>query len=315
MRDGRIEWLGTSGFADLRTHAPVTANTLFSLASTTKMFVATTILRLYDLGKLGIDDPIRAYVPTYMPDTQQVTIRNLLGHTSGYRDVEGFPQILRWLADPNHAWSRDQILSRVRPVRFTPGSRFQYCNTNYVILGRVIESASHSNIPAVFERLVADPAGLGDDAVFQRRPAAAPLIAHGYTGRFRLHDTFQGAQKLGIPTGIWGVMWTDGGLAADARGVARFTDALFGGRLLKPATLQMMITPGPNGSYGLGTYHMHFDHHEWQGHDGFYVGFTTLAMYDFSRHVTIVVLTNLTDPSDPAFQIWHALTRAYDALR
>lgn len=59
---------------------------------------------------------------------------------------------------------------------------------------------------------------------------------------------------------------------------------------------------------------MRFDGHEWHGHDGFYYGFTTVAMYDFSRRVTIVVLTNLTDSADPAFNVWYALTRAYDRL-
>lgn len=59
---------------------------------------------------------------------------------------------------------------------------------------------------------------------------------------------------------------------------------------------------------------MRFDGHEWHGHDGFYYGFTTVAMYDFSRRVTIVVLTNLTDSADPAFNVWYALTRAYDGL-
>ena len=83
---------------------------------------------------------------------------------------------------------------------------------------------------------------------------------------------------------------------------------------MRPKTLATMIAPGPDGSYGLGTYRMRFDGHEWQGHDGFYYGFTTVAMYDFKRRVAIVVLTNLTDSGDPAYHIWDALTRAYDRL-
>jgi D-alanyl-D-alanine carboxypeptidase len=313
MQDGKTVWLGSSGFADLEARKHVTDGTLYSLASTTKMFVSATVLRLWELGRLGLDDPIRDYVPAYMPSTDRVTIRNLLGHTSGYRDVEYDRVIIKWLADPNHIWRRAQILTRVEPVHFRPGSRFEYCNTNYVILGHIIERASGASIGETFDRLIVDALDLSNDAVFPRVPPAAPRIAHGYDSH-KLHDTFERARLLGVPTGDWGVMWTDGGLAADARGVARFTDALFGGRVLRPETLQAMMAPGPDGSYGLGTYRMRFDGREWHGHDGFYYGFTTVAMYDFKRRVTIVVLTNLTDSGDPAFHIWYALTRAYDSL-
>lgn len=313
MQDGKVVWLGSSGYADLAARKPISNTTLYALASVTKMFVATTVLRLWELGRLGIDDPIRGYVPAYMPDTGRVRIRNLLGHTSGYRDVEDDPIIIKWLDDPNFIWRREQILIRVKPVHFRPGSRFEYCNTNYVILGRVIERASGASIGTTFNRLIVAPLNLSGEAVFPRLAPAAPRIARGYD-TLRLHDTFAGARLLGVPTGDWGVMWTDGGLAADARGVARFTDALFGGHILHPKTLAVMMRPGPNGSYGLGTFRMRFDHREWHGHDGYYYGFTTVAMYDLRRHVTIVVLTNLTDSSDPAYHIWFALTRAYDRL-
>ena len=314
IKDGKTLWLGGSGFADIKTRKRISANTLYPLASTTKMFVATTVLRLWELGRLGLDDPIRRYVPAYMPSTDRVRIRNLLGHTSGYRDVEYDPTIIKWLDDPNHIWRREQILIRVKPVHFPPGSRFEYCNTNYVILGGIVERAAGASIGKTFDRLIIDPLHLTNDAVFPRLPWAGPHIAHGYDSRGKLTDTFEGARLLGVPTGDWGVMWTDGGLAADARGVARFTDALFGGHILHPKTLATMLAPGPNGSYGLGTFHMRFDRHKWQGHDGFYYGFTTVAMYDLRRHVTIVVLTNLTDSADPAYTIWYALTRAYDRL-
>jgi D-alanyl-D-alanine carboxypeptidase len=314
MRDGKLLWQGSSGVADRASGLPVTARTLYSLASVTKMFVATTVLRLYEEGDLRLDDRIAPFVPPYVPDAGKVTIRNLLGHTSGYPDAEGNPVILRWLADPNHVWQRDQVLRRIEPVRFPPGKQFSYCNSCYVMLGGIIHTATGAEIGGEFERLVVRPLRLEGDAVFERVPQAADRIAHGYDNRNKLTDTFAGARLLGVPTGVWGVMWTDGGLAASATGVARFTDALFGGHVLQPRTLAMMIDPGPEHTYGLGTYHMPFDGHTWQGHDGFYYGFTTMTMYDFTRRLTITVLTNLTDNSDPAYAIWSALTKAVDRL-
>jgi D-alanyl-D-alanine carboxypeptidase len=314
VQGGRVLWEGSSGVSDTSSGSRITPHTLYSLASVTKMFVAATVLRLYEEGRVSLDAPIAPLVPPYVPDANTVTVRELLGHTSGYPDAEGDPTILRWLSDPNHVWERDQVLRRVEPVRSPPGKRFSYCNSCYVMLGGIIHNATGSEIGEEFERLVARPAGIEGQAIFERLPWDAGRIAHGYSNKHKLIDTFAGAKLLGVPTGVWGVMWTDGGIAATATGVARFTDALFGGRILQASTLAMMIAPGPDHSYGLGTYRMHFDGHEWQGHDGFYYGFTSVTMYDFTRRLTITVLTNLTDNGDPAFAIWNALAKAYDRL-
>lgn len=313
MSNGELLWSGSSGKTDLETGLPATDNTLYSLASVTKTFTSTMVLRLYEEGKIGIDDLIEPYVPSYMPSTDHVTVRELLGMTSGYQDVEGDPIILKWLADPNHIWKRDQILERVRHLTFKPGTRYDYSNTNYVILGGIMETVSHAGVGDEFDQFIVNPVGLGGEAFFERSPAPAPRIAHGYNLQKGIRfDTFTGAHLLGVPTSVWGVMWTDGGIAATAGGVARFTDALFGGKILQPATLEMMIQPGPDHSYGLGTYRMRFDGHDWQGNDGYYNGFTAMTMYDFSRHLTITVLTNFTDNNNPASQIWNRLVRVYD---
>jgi D-alanyl-D-alanine carboxypeptidase len=316
MVDGRLVWEGQSGFADSALRQPIVAGTLFSLASVTKMFVSTMVLRLYERGDFGLDDPIKAYVPSYIPSTDKVTIRELLGHTSGYDDVEGYPEIIRWLNDPNFHWSREIVLRRVKPVHFKPGSKFEYSNTNYVMLGAVLEHASGVTVDVLFNQLIADPLNLENDADFGRLTKYAPRIAHGYdVQNDKLVDTFVGANDLGVPTGDWGPVWTDGGIVASGAGVARFTDALYGGRILRPATLAQMLRPGPDGSYGLGTLRLRFNGHLWQGHDGFYSGFTTETFYDFSRRLTITVLTNRTDNSDPAATIWNHLASAVDALR
>jgi len=101
MSDGQLLWQGSSGLADVESGLAVDENTLYSLASVTKTFTATMVLRLYEEGKVGLDDPIREYVPPYMPSTEEVTVRELLGMTSGYYDVEGDPIIIDWLNNPN----------------------------------------------------------------------------------------------------------------------------------------------------------------------------------------------------------------------
>ena len=313
MSDGQLLWQGSSGLADVESGLAVDENTLYSLASVTKTFTATMVLRLYEEGKVGLDDPIREYVPPYMPSTEEVTVRELLGMTSGYYDVEGDPIIIDWLNNPNFPWTRADILTRVKPVMFKPGKRYNYCNTNFVILGGIIDHVSPLGVGGEFQNLIVGPVGLDGNAFIYRVAIAAPRIAHGYDFEDgKPVDVFKGAHLLGVPTSVWGPVWTDGGVVATATGVAQFTDALYGGRILQPATLAAMMQHGPKTTYGLGNYEMWSNGHAWQGNDGYFWGFTSVTMYDFSRKLTVTVLTNFTANWDAAFMIWNRVVEAYD---
>jgi D-alanyl-D-alanine carboxypeptidase len=316
MVDGWLVWFGESGTADTSVkfgNAPITDDTVFPLASVSKMFVATIAMRLVEEGKLRLDEPIAKFVPTYLSDSSRVTVLELLGHTSGYRDDEDDPVILKWLDDPNHSWTRDQLERREGPPRFTPGSRFSYCNSCYVMLGGVIEKASGATIGAELNRFVVDPLHLRAEVDIDRDADWPAGFARGYDLRKgKLVDTFAGARDLGVPTYDWGPVWTDGGIAANAIGVARFTDALFGGSIVGPKSLATMLAPGGKNEI------LESDKHDgrlWRGHSGFYDGFTAEAWYDRGRRVTIVVLTNRTDDNDPATQVWNRLATAYDRIR
>jgi D-alanyl-D-alanine carboxypeptidase len=314
FQDGSLLWQGSSGLAEVHDGIPVETDTLYALASVTKMFVATMTLRLYEEGKLGLDDFIAGYVPGYIPDVDRVTIRELLGHTSGYPDIYSNNQIDEWLLDPNHEWTQESLFERIQPVVFQPGKHFMYSNTNYLLLGAVIARASGSTVGKEFERLIRTPIPL-PDAYFKREGRVAHRFAHGYNlqGKW-LVDTFKGAHRLGVPTCDWGTIWTDGGIGATAGAVAKFSDALFGGHILQPATLAAMMTPGPDGSYGLGVFQYNYDGHSWEGHDGSFNGFESQSGYDFTRNLTIVVLTNLTDNGNTAQPIWNRMVYTFDRL-
>lgn len=311
--DGRLIWSGTSGTVDLRTHRPVAATTMYPLASVSKLFTDAMVLRLAEEGKLGLDQPIARYVPAYVPDAGKVSVKELLGHTSGYPDVEDDPTILRSLADPNHAWSREQLMRKETTPTFAPGTRFAYCNSCFVMLGAVIESAAGDSVDAEFDRLIVRPLGLASEVDLAVSPAVAPEISRGYDfEKGKLVDTFAGARVFGVPTFDWGPIWTDGGVAATAIGAARFTDALMGGRVLRPATLATMLHTGPDRNHGLDAESYAFDRHVWRGHSGYYDGFTAESWHDFGRRLTVTVCANRTDDADPATEIWNALAKAYD---
>ncbi len=311
-RNGAIVWAGESGTVDLGTGAPVRADTLFSLASVSKLFTAAMIFKLAQEHALSLHDPIARYVGAAVPDSGAITVEQLMGHTSGYADAEDDPWMLHRLADPNYAWTRAAVMARQRAPRRAPGSRFAYCNSCYVILGGVIENAGDASVQAILEREIIDPLHLQGSVDIARTQSFAPRISHGYDWQHaHLVDASAGARGLGISTAVWGPVWTDGGVIATASSVARFTDALFSARVVSSASLRTMLEPGRHEEI---LESAKLDGRTWRGHSGFYYGYTAETWYDAGRRLTITVLANRTDDGDPATEIWNRLTLAFDRL-
>lgn len=318
VKDGVVVWHGEAGVADHATSRPVAPDTLFSLASVTKSYVSAMTIALASEGQIDLDSSIAPYVPRWVPGAKRVSLRQLLGMTAGYRDVEADGGwVSRAWNNPNFPWDRAhmvKLLHRLRVPHFKPGSRYQYSNANYLLLGLALPRLSKESVEASFQRIIREPLSL-EGTYFAVDPAVIGRLSHGYESRGgRVVDTFAGA-RLGYPTDIWGTVWTDGGVEATASDVARFNDALYGGRLLDPDELTQMTTLGPGDHFGLGMYDSTVGGHKWQGMDGYYGGFTSFAATDVRRRLTIVVLANGTAGrgSQDAYDAWARLVRAYDA--
>lgn len=327
VRDGRVVWAGATGRAiDVRGVDAITGRrtvrasvrtrptTPFSIASLSKMYTATLVLRLIEEGRLGLDDPIAPWVPASVPDADRVTVRMLLAHTSGYPDVETDEPLATQLDissrafRPARVWNRAGILARQRAPRFRPGSRYEYSNSNYLLLGEVLEHAGDTTPDAELQRVIAGPLELGA-TTYADRPGLAARMAHGYE-RFdgALNDHWATSRTL--PTDLVGPVWTDGGVITTAAQAARFGDGLWAGRILSPATLATMIDPGGPGraeDYGLGTYTLREAGRTWQGHDGDYGGYQSMLFTDRGAHLTLAVLAN-SDEGDVA-DVFAALAR------
>ncbi|MGO9761948.1 MAG: serine hydrolase domain-containing protein [Solirubrobacteraceae bacterium] len=313
MLDGRLIWDGSSGFAILDGAAPVTPSTLFGLASVTKTYTAALTLRLVEAGRLGLDDTVGQWLGRrVVAAARETTVRQLLQMTSGLPDYLSDPALAQALEDPNHRWTENELLRAVSaPSRV---GRFAYSNTNYVLLGAIDARAAGASVGALLSALILQPLGL-QDTYIERVNSVVARFAHGYEfGASGIPiDTFAGART--VPTSLWGPVFTDGGIAATATDVARFADGLYLGGLLAPEELTTMLTPGPDGSYGMGTYTYPFNGHLFQGHNGAFDGFSSDAFTDIERGVTIVALANgmnRLSETDPADVIWRALARAYD---
>jgi D-alanyl-D-alanine carboxypeptidase len=313
---GRVAWAGFSGVTDLRSRRPVTNRTLFVLASSTKTITATMIMQLVQTGRLSLGTPLARFYPR-LPNASRITVRMLLDMTSGLPDYLDNPRISNIIDNqPRHHWTRSEILAAIARANFPPGARYQYSNTNYMILGGILERLTGASIESNFRRRVGRPAGMSS-STFVPNAAGTRRMAHPYSQARNGRLTDWWIRGYGLSNDYWGPVWTDGGLASTATDLARFGSALLRGRLVKPATISQMTRVGPN-DYGLGIYAQPFDGHRWLGHDGDYGGFESEDWTDRSRQLSIAVTTDLTEadnaPDTASDRIWRAVVKAYDKL-
>ena len=313
---GHVVWADATGVVDLRSQRPATNRSLFVLNSAAKTFVATMVMLEIQDGHLSLDTKVSQFYP-WLPNAGQISVRMLLDMTSGLPDYLYNPRIERMMdRRPRHHWTVDQILTGLGAglgaPKFLPGRGFQYSDTNYIVLGAILERVTHRSIEDDLQELIDRPLGI-TSATFVPSAAAKARLAHPY--RLSRHGglTSEWIPGFGVSSAVWGPVFTDGGLAASSLDVARFANALLSGRLVRPAELRLMTHIG-RGDYGFGLRSRPSDGHVWLGHRGYFGGFEAEDWTDPSRRLTIAVATNLeVAGSEPtSTRIWTAIARAYD---
>jgi CubicO group peptidase (beta-lactamase class C family) len=196
IRNGRIEYRRTFGFADLAARAPITPDTQFLLASITKQFTAMAIMILAERHKLQFDDTLAKFCPEFPAYAHAITLRNLLNHTSGlpeYDDLLGvtsYDSYFRSSKSPPaaHEFTSAEILrllSRQAKLRFAPGEKFEYNSSGYVLLGQIIERVSGERYAEFLKENIFDPLEMRDTLVVDERKQKVPRLALGYAKRDR----------------------------------------------------------------------------------------------------------------------------------
>ncbi|GAA0925104.1 serine hydrolase domain-containing protein [Nonomuraea longicatena] len=298
---GKGAYVRAFGLADQVSGARMSPDLYMRIGSVTKTFTVTAVLQLADRGALSLDDPIGEYVGG-VPNGSRITLRHLAAMRSGLHDYsadEAFGKIL--LADPKRAFAPRELLaySFKHPVRFRPGERHQYSNTDMILLGLAVEKAGGLPLAAYLERNILKPAGL--TRTFLPPGAALPKpYAHGYTDQ-----TVTGA--ITDATGwnpSWG--WAAGGMVSTLQDLRTWARVLATGALLLPKTHAERVRTDPGG-YGLGL----IDAHGWIGHNGSLPGYEAVAVYLPEERATLVVLLN-TDvvhrDTEPSTLVARAIT-------
>lgn len=301
VRDGELLVSEGYGLANVQTAVPASADTLYDIASVTKLFTAAAIMQLVESGRVRLEDTLAALLPVFpnKEQGQRITVRHLLTHTSGLSDYEA-ADTERWL-EKGTALSADFVLDflRDRPLEFQPGTRWAYSNSGYYLLALVIERAARRKYGEYVREEIAEPLGLSQTALCDET-AASRHVARGYEpGNGSLV-----ASKLYIPRNIIG----DGGLCSTVGDLVKLPGAFRRGTVLRDAAVTQMRTPtvlsdGTSVDYGFGVRRGVLDGHELWGHTG---GMSTYwaALIDYPQdNVTIAVLVNTDGASEDALTI------------
>ncbi|MEE1750972.1 serine hydrolase domain-containing protein [Streptomyces sp. SP18CS02] len=248
VRVGDTVWSGASGVRDLRTGQAARAGDRYRVASVTKAMTATVALQLADEGRLTLDDPVARHLPGVLPYRETITLRQLLNHTSGIPDYfdELYPTGSDAELEKNrfrHHTPRELIDAATRKP-LGPIGTFAYSNTNYLLIGLVVESVTGRPLGRELRDRIFRPAGMKDTSYPDRSPVLTGPHVHGYRqgGSGRLVDT-----TVYTPS-VWGAA---AGVVSTSGDINRFFRALSDGTLLSSARLGEMRTMNEVG-YGLG---------------------------------------------------------------
>ncbi|MER5205542.1 serine hydrolase domain-containing protein [Streptomyces sp. NPDC002825] len=304
---GRGTYIRSFGVADKATGQPMNPGLYMRIGSETKTFTVTALLELVDRGEVSIDDPISKYVDG-VPNGDRITLRNLASMRSGlfnYSADEGFYKALT--SDPYRPFTPQELLaySFKHPVQFQPGTEFDYCNTNLILLGLVVEKVSGTPLDEFVRENVIEPAGLRH-TVFPTDAAFPSPHAHGYT-----EQTASGELEDSTDWNpSWG--WAAGAMISDLRDLRTWARVVATGTLLTRKTQAERLHTYPSGipgaGYGLGIFNIQ----GWIGHNGSLPGYESLTIYLPEARATLVVLLNtdvLHDNTEPSTLFGQAITR------
>lgn len=293
----------SAGLADSKNKAKVTPQTRFYIASSGKMMVAAAILTYVEAGAIALDEPVWPHIKNIegierLANSRVVTLRQLLNHSSGLAEYLTDDFSNASFADPEKAWRVDEALKFAldEDASAEPDSAFEYCNTNYVLLGHILAQLEGS-LSKALESKIFSPARMSESSV--GKPADITDLAHGY------------ADDEDVAAMAWASELGDGPVITTLGDMEKFAFALFRDEaILGQAMLQEMLTGSTHEpTYGLGMGIERDDWGVWFGHSGSYDGFEADLRYYPDEKAVFVFMTNGNIDSDNS--IMDASAQAY----
>ncbi len=286
-RNGRIIYKKAFGMADLELNVPMQADHVFRIGSITKQFTAVAILQLMEQGKLNLEDEITRFIPDYPVQGNKITIEHLLTHTSGIANYSG-------MTDTSKAESKDvtpvEMIDFFKnlPMRFAPGTKWEYSNSNYFLLGYIIERVTGKSYAEYLEENFFKPLDMNhslyadDTRIITNRAGAYTMGNNGY----------ENSQPLNITH-----VFSAGAIQSTVEDLFKWHQAVHSCKLVKKETLAKAVTKyklkdGKEAAYGYG-WRLGFVYDSpsiWHG--GQINGFKTMELYLPREDVFAVVFSN-----------------------
>jgi D-alanyl-D-alanine carboxypeptidase len=305
LPDGAVLALAT-GVSDRETGRPMAPSDRMLQGSVGKTYVAAVALQLVGEGRLGLDDRVAAWLgaePWFgrLPNAADLTVRALMNHTSGLVRYEFDERFLADLtADPGRTWRPEEQLAYVLDTAppFAVGAGWEYSDTNYLVLGLVLERAGGAPYVELLRTRLLAPLGLADTVPVEG--PRVPGVVQGYAGP---GNPFGGTDAM-LRDGAFVVNpqfeWTGGGVASTAADLARWARLLYEGRAFDASLLPAMLEGvparlGPGARYGLGVILRETPLGPSYGHSGFFPGYLTEVAYFPEHRVAVALQVNTSE--------------------
>lgn len=327
-------WSATFGTRRIGTAEPITVDDHYRIGSNTKTMTGTVVLQLAQEGRLKLEDPVSMY-HAGVPNGSRITIEQLLAMRSGLYTYTATPEWIKAVdATPQRVWAPEELLALgfAEKPNFAPGEKFNYSNTNTVLLGVIIEKLTGESLAANFDKRIFKPLGLGGTLLPPRESSAIPQ-PHPRAYHFGTFAETQMAQNGKLPPAELAaaragtlrpndgtdtnpsMAWAAGGAISTAPQLARYVKAMVGGGLLSPEWQQRRLAslrqvnpnyPAYRYGYNLDTFGPML------GHEGDMPGgFTSTMYHDPQRDITVITWVSLADfaPTgvDPAHEMLKAI--------
>ena len=286
IKEGKTELMKGFGLANLEHQIPFTPETVSDIGSVAKQMTCMGIILLAQGGKLMLDDPIRKYFPDSPDFAEKITIRHLIHHTSGLREIYG-TQAIAGMRPGDAIYQEDavKLLMQSKELNFEPGSDFSYCNTGYMLLAEIISQVSGQSFEAWMRENIFLPLGMKNTYIMNKPGEVFPNAATSYilgkdTTYTQLYDnsTVQGAG--GVYTTIPDLLrWID-----------NYRSQKLGGYLVREKMEEQGVIKGDKSiNYAFGLRKWDFKGMEWIGHTGSSAGYRTLMGYFLKEKFGFVI--------------------------
>ncbi|MBA4849524.1 serine hydrolase [Emticicia sp. BO119] len=314
---GDLIYANAYGKANLEHNIALKPESPFKLASLTKPFTAFAILQLFEKGKIKLDEKASFYLKNLPIKWETITVRQLLSHTSGLADYFQSPDWSwqnSWRLDLSH--KEFIAMNEKSPIIFSPGERMQYCNTNYYLLGMIIEVITGKSYNQYLKEEIFEPLGMSHTQIDKSEMLISDRV-NGYT----LSD--KKLLNAEYTSNTWA--YSEGGLISTVEDLAKFDKALYSEALLRKETIKEMWSPsklkngkegviGDNGAgnpnhYGLGWFLSDYKGHKLTLAGGNKPGFTCTYFHFEDKSLSIIILSNLS--SSPLYPMAGEIAEMY----